>query len=169
MAALDASWDAFVHDEMHSGLESIRRHRLLEPKLVQEIERVIRAGQPASARATRRLIWGDVNFGNILVKEDGCVAGLIDFEGCLSGDPLATLGYAAAVHGPDPFFSQVLRAWPQRLAKEEDDLIAWYALLRALRLARYAHLPLPTGRPRDPLVHIVPGIIPALRRLATVS
>jgi aminoglycoside phosphotransferase (APT) family kinase protein len=168
VAARDASWDFFVHDAMRSGLVSIKHHSLLEWTFAGEIERVIRAGPPAPERATRRLVWGDVNFGNILVKEDGRIAGLIDFEGCLSGDPLATLGYAAAVHGPDPFFAKLRQAWPQALSDEEDDLIAWYALLRALRLARYAHLPLPTGRPRDPLIQIVPGIIPAVRRLATI-
>jgi hypothetical protein len=35
-----------------------------------------------------------------------------------------------------------------------------------LRLARYAHLPTPTGHPRDPLTHIFPGFLPALSALA---
>lgn len=166
MAAQNSSWDTFVEDAMCTGLASIKDHKLLEPSLTSEIERVIRAGAPTQASATQRLVWGDINFGNILVEEDGRVTGLIDFEGCLSGDPLATLGYAAAVHGTEPFFSTLRQAWPRTLSEDEENLVAWYTLLRALRLARYAHLPLPTGRPRDPLVHILPGIIPALRRLA---
>lgn len=164
MVARDASWDSFVDGAMRSGLLSICRNGLLEPTLAADIERVIRSGPPAPVRATGRLVWGDINFGNVIVDENGRVAGLIDFEGCLSGDPLATMGYVAAVHGTDPFFTQLRQAWPTPLSEEADDMIAWYALLRAVRLAIYAHLPLPTGRPRDPFVNIVPGIIPALRR-----
>lgn len=167
--AHDDSWDAFVRESMHSGLLSIRRHRLLEPALISDIERVVLAGPPAPPRMTGRLIWGDINFGNVLVKPDGHIAGLIDFESCLSGDPLATLGYTAAVHGTDPFFGLLLQARPYPLTEGEERLVAWYALLRALRLARYAHLPLPTGRPRDPLISIVPGILPALQRLTVTS
>lgn len=167
-AARNSSWDTFVEDAMFAGLVSIKNYKLLEPSLTSEIERVICAGPPAHASVTQRLIWGDINFGNILVNEDGRISGLIDFESCLGGDPLATLGYAAAIHGTEPFFSEFRQAWPQTLSVEEENLIAWYTLLRALRLACYAHLPLPTGRPRDPLVHIVPGIIPALRRLTAI-
>lgn len=165
MAARDTSWESFVDDAMRSGMLSIHRHDLLEPALAADLERVIRSGAPAPIRAKRRLVWGDINFGNVIVGEDGRVAGLIDFEGCLSGDPLATIGYAAAVHGTDPFFALLRQALPTPLSEEAEDMVAWYALLRALRLAVFAHLPLPTGRPRDPFVNIVPGIIPALRRL----
>ncbi|MBU9224075.1 phosphotransferase family protein [Burkholderia multivorans] len=167
--ARDASWASFVSDSMSAGLLAVRRRQLLEPTVADEIERVMRAGPPALPCVTGRLVWGDINFGNILVEDDGSIAGLIDFEGCLSGDPMATLGYAAAVHGTDPFFVRLAQAWPLTLTEEQTALVDWYALLRALRLAPYVHLPLPTGRPRDPLISIVPGMIPALRRLAAIS
>lgn len=166
LTAKAASWSSFVEDAVYAGMEAIKQRMLLEPRLVKDIERVIRLGLPAFADSPQRLVWGDINFGNILVRADGNVAGLIDFEGCMSGDPLATIGYAAAVHGTDTFFSELQQAWPTSLSEEDYYLIAWYALLRALRLAPYAHLPLPTGRPRDPLIRIVPGIIPALQRIA---
>jgi aminoglycoside phosphotransferase (APT) family kinase protein len=163
-AGSDASWETFVRHSMYVGLDAIREHALLEPSLGSALERVVRAGPPASSRMTDRLVWGDINFENILVTERATVAGLIDFEGCLSGDPLATLGYCQAVHGPDPFFSMLLRAWPSsRTAR--DASVAWYALLRVLRLARYAHLALPTGLPRDPLIRIMPGIASAISTL----
>jgi len=161
-----ASWSSFVEDAMYAGMAAIKQHMLLEPQLINDIERVIHLGLPAFARAPQRLVWGDINFGNILVRADGHIAGLIDFEDCMSGDPLATIGYAAAVHGTNPLLSELQQAWPASLTKDDKYFIAWYALLRSLRLALYAHLPLPTGRPRDPLIRIVPGIIPALRRIA---
>jgi aminoglycoside phosphotransferase (APT) family kinase protein len=168
ISAHDIAWNLFVDQAMLTGLASIKDHGLLEVPLIRAIDDVVSRGKRGSASATQRLIWGDINFNNILVDEHGRVAGLIDFEGCLSGDPLATLGYAAAFHGTESFFAQLRSAWPDDLSKDQDDLIAWYTLLRAARLAKYAHLPLPTGRARDPLIQIVPGIIPALQRLTAI-
>lgn len=164
-SAFDTAWSAFVEHSMNVGLKAIRQHDLLTPSLLSALERAVRAGPPAPASATGRLVWGDINFENILVTEQGAVAGLIDFEGCLSGDPVATLGYCQAVHGPEPFFHMLLRAWPDVESIQDHARVAWYALLRALRLARYAHLALPTGRPRDPLIQIMPGVISAINTL----
>lgn len=163
-AGTGASWAIFVKHSMQLGLDAIREHALLEPALASGLERAVRAGPPASARGNGRLVWGDINFENILVSEQATIAGLIDFEGCLSGDPIATLGYCQAVHGLDPFFSALLHAWPKS-EPALDTRVAWYALLRSLRLARYAHLALPTGHPRDPLICIVPGLVSAISAL----
>lgn len=164
-AGHDTAWSTFVEHSMNVGLESIRQHALLAPSLLSTLERAVRAGPPAAASVTGRLVWGDINFENILVTKQGAVAGLIDFEGCLSGDPVATLGYCQAVHGPEPFFHMLLRAWSDAESNLDHAQVAWYTLLRALRLARYAHLALPTGRPRDPLIQIVPGIVSAINIL----
>ena len=163
-AAGETSWETFVTHSMKLGLDAVRKHALLAPSLASALERAVQAGPPAPVRLTGRLVWGDINFENILVTENATVAGLIDFEGCLSGDPLATLGYCHAAQGTSPFFRILLRVWPA-FVSERHAWVAWYALLRALRLARYAHLALPTGRPRDPLVRIVPGIVSAISTL----
>lgn len=164
IAGSAGSWSAFVRDSMRLGLDSVQKHSLLDSSLASALERAVLSGPPRSALATGRLVWGDINFENILVTERATVAGLIDFEGCLSGDPIATLGYCQAVHGQDSFFEMILRAWPE-YEPAHDAWVAWYSLLRALRLARYAHLALPTGHPRDPLICIVPGIISAIATL----
>lgn len=164
--AADDGWATFVEHSLSIGLNAVRQHRLLAEPLANDLSRVIQRGLLLNGRESRRLVWGDFNFGNILVGPDMRVAGLIDFEGCLSGDPLATLGYGYAMHGTDPFFDLLLGAWRPALSDEDRDLLALYAILRAMRLARYAHLPLPTGRPRDALIDIVPGLVPAVLRLA---
>lgn len=162
-AAHDVAWTAFVGQCMQAGLESVKRHALLPPSLTVVLERVLGKSPPEFTRPTGRLVWGDINFENILVNDEGTVSGLIDFEGCLSGDPLATLGYCKAVHGLNPFFEKLIDVWSAEVETEPDLVgVAWYALLRAMRLARYAHVALPTGRARDPLIRIVPGIVPAL-------
>lgn len=163
-SAHTSSWTDFVERCMDAGSTAVREHKLLPPGLTKSLDRVLKQGNPATYSSTNRLIWGDINFENILIS-DGLVSGLIDFEGCLSGDPRATIGYLMAVHGPEPFFNEVLRGWPYEIQSDDYQMFAWYALLRAMRLARFAHLPLPTGRPRDPLIEILPGIAPALQVL----
>lgn len=158
------SWTSFVQRSMRSGLNAIRENYLLEVSQINALERVLCAGPPDLVQVTDRLVWGDINFDNVLVSTLGAVVGFIDFEGCLSGDPLATIGYCQAIHGDNVFFQTVLEAFPETRSKRASWL-AWYALLRALRLARYAHLPLPTGRPRDPLKSIFPGMIAAIALL----
>ena len=158
-------WPDFVNNCMKLGLEAIHEHSLLPAPLIEMLDRVIRMGPPASYQLTNRLVWGDINYENILVSKHGDIAGLIDFEGCLSGDPLATLGYLQAAHGTTDFYERLLKAWPSALQLRDELMIAWYALLRVARLARYAHQPLPTGRPRDPLIEILPGLVRAIRML----
>lgn len=169
-AARDVAWSAFVRESMLAGLEAVHRNALLPPSLTAVLERVLEASPSVHGRSSSGLVWGDINFENVLVTHEGTIAGLIDFEGCLSGDPLATLGYCLAVQGPSQFFDQLAGAWLAAAGFAPDPVgMAWYALLRTMRLARYAHLPLPTGRSRDPLVDIVPGIVPALLLLDPAS
>lgn len=161
-AASDASWRGFVERSMRHGLQAIEHHALLAPDLATALRQTLASGPPVPLRETTCLVWGDINFQNILINPSGTIAGLIDFEGCLSGDPVATWGYAQAVHGTQPFFGLMMGAAQQAGLAQEIELVAWYALLRAMRLANYAHLALPTGRARDPFIQIVPGIVPAL-------
>ncbi|MDV5098425.1 aminoglycoside phosphotransferase family protein [Pseudomonas sp. LSJ-87] len=165
-AGKDPSWQSFVERSMNQGVKAIKTHKLLEESLITKTEQILSCTTLTPPHTLSRLVWGDINFGNILVGDDGRITGLIDFESCLSGDPLATLGYAAAAHGNAQFFSELLRLWPNLLSDREKNLIDWYTLLRSLRLACYAHQPLPTGHTRDPLIQILPGLVPALLRLA---
>lgn len=163
--ARDTDWQAFASRSFHTGLDAIETHALLPLPLRSALRSLPPLAPSSTAKHAHQLIWGDFNFGNILVAEDGSLAGLIDFEGCLSGDPIATLGYGFATHGQHNFFDQLLAAWPEALDQDALDAVAWYAVLRAMRIAIYAHLPLPTGRPRDPLLDILPGLLPAMHRL----
>ena len=165
-----ASWETFVEDAMSLGLDSVHRHRLLAPQILSDLEQVVRRGPPPERQqSAARMVWGDINFENILVASDGTLAGLIDFEGSLSGDPMATLGYALAAQGPSSFLGNVIATWPGFDAACDHAVVAWYGLLRAMRLAPYAHLPLPTGLPRDPLVKIFPGLTSAIETLRATA
>lgn len=163
--ATSSSWRSFVEGSIDLGLRAIKSQKLLEPSLTRKIELATSSKRLQLPILPQQLIWGDINFENILVSGDGRVAGLIDFEGCLSGDHLATLGYAAAVHGTHSFFNQLRMSWITPISEDDSNLIDWYTLLRVMRLAPFAHLPLPTGRLRDKLVDIFPGVVPAIQRI----
>ena len=163
--ALDSTWDMFVEHSLRDGMKAVRKHSLLDKIMTIELQRIVNRGFPTCRQSKHSLVWGDINFENIIVDSTSRLAGLIDFESCLSGDPLATLGYCFAAHGTETFCSKVLNAWPEPLGIQELRLVFFYAVLRSLRLACYAHLPLPTGYARDPLTSIFPGLIPALKKL----
>jgi aminoglycoside phosphotransferase (APT) family kinase protein len=163
--APDASWLEFVNACCQSGLQALKKHALLDDSQIRELEVVVTRTGRLLHRSKPQLVWGDISFDNVLVAPSGRVAGLIDFEGCLGGDGLATLGYCFAIHGNQPFCAALNDAWPAPLALDDRQRVFFYAILRGLRLAPYAHQPLPTGYPRDPLTRIFPGLVPALSML----
>jgi aminoglycoside phosphotransferase (APT) family kinase protein len=165
LAARDRSWSAFVRECIAIGIDVVRRSALVDPQVAELLGAAAERAQRAHYPEASRLVWGDINFENILVDASGQVTGLLDFESCLSGEPLATLGYCSAVHGNQAFCRELLQAWPDELDESQQERVVLYAILRVLRLARYAHLPLPTGYARDPIVAIFPGLLPALSML----
>jgi aminoglycoside phosphotransferase (APT) family kinase protein len=168
--ATHQSWQAFVRNSIEAGKLALRRYSLVNGEIADLLDVVLDSVPVPDWSATPRFVWGDIAFDNILVDPQGRIAGFIDFESCMSGDPLATLGYCLAMHGDHSFCATLLDTWPG-IDHEGRDRICFYAILRALRLAPYAHKPLPTGRPRDALTAIYPGLLPALsalqRRLAS--
>ena len=167
-AAAHPSWRAFVNRSFDAGMASLARNRLVDASSLYRLRRLVERVRRIEDWRPRQLVWGDIRFENILVSTSGRLAGLIDFESCLSGDPLATLGYCFAAHGTDPWCGLLLGAWPETLDAASRERILFYAILRALRLAPYAHRRLPTGQPRDPLPQIFPGLMLALDTLTNV-
>lgn len=166
-AADHRSWVEFVRESSRSGLSALRKHRLLDESLIEQIVSLLNATDRFRIPDDNCLVWGDINFTNILVDSSGHLTGLVDFESCLSGDPTATIGYCFAAHGNQPFCAMMVDRWSDRIGRAQRDLVLFYAIVRSLRLARYAHRALPTGRSRDPLCEIFPGLQLAIRKLAT--
>lgn len=166
VTAHNCSWESFVEHSMRAGLDAVRQHAMLDSARVDQLSRIVDRGVKGQARFNNRLIWGDINFSNIVIDANNRVAGLIDFESCLSGDPLATLGYFFAAQGHNFLLAEILRMWPEKLSEQGRETMLIYSLLRALRLARFAHLPLPTGYARDPLNEIFPGMKYAIDELS---
>lgn len=165
-SATDSSWRAFVNRSFDAGMLALAQNRLIDSFSLGRLHGLVERARHVEDWRRCQLVWGDIGFGNILVGPTGRFAGLIDFESCLSGDPLATLGYCFAAHGNDPLCVALLDTWPEALDNAARERILFYSILRALRLAPYADRPLPTGHPRDPLLQIFPGVKLALDMLA---
>jgi aminoglycoside phosphotransferase (APT) family kinase protein len=164
--ARDSSWRAFVTRSVDAGLAATTRNSLLDPAAILTLNILGDRIKSLSIDGDSALVWGDINFDNILVDDAGRLAGLIDFESCLAGDPVATLGYCIAAQGFEPMCFELLDAWSRPMAGDLRHRILSYVILRGLRLASYAHRPLPTGHPRDPLDQIFPGLMPAIAELS---
>ena len=100
------------------------------------------------------LIWSDFSSDNIIVDEYGKLAGFIDFEGLLSGDPILGIGYMYAHETNLDLISKLMNAFGITLNSER---IAFYSLIRWCRLMPYQHLPLLNGEEREPLRKFLPN------------
>jgi len=163
--AAGTSWRAFVKRSFETGIDALQQSRLIDSASLVRLREFLKCDVDSQSC---QLVWGDISFANIIVDSTGHLAGLIDFESSLSGDPLATLGYCFACHGNHPFWETRIQRWPQALDDTERERILFYALLRGLRLAPYLDRPSPTGQPRDPLFEIFPGFELAIETLTTL-
>ena len=161
-AALYSSWQDFLHESFAQGIESARRHSLLEPETIDRLQATVPKIRNAKLETPSVLTWGDITTENIIVDDDNRPVGLLDFEGALAGDYLLNLGYCLARFHQNPFFESLVRAWPVEPAAPQWFRIKLYAILRAMRIVKFAHQPLPTGHPRMPLERLLPGFAWAL-------
>lgn len=163
LCAASENWHEFVLSAFKVGTDAIVRGQLLPPSLFSSAQ-VVRYAEQKLGNARPQLTWLDVGLGNIII-ENRTLAGLIDFEGCLSGDPLMMLGYTVAAHGKSYFAQCLIRAWAEIHGEDVQrisDRINLYVLLRIMRVAPYAHIPLPTGAQRTPLLTFFRGLESAL-------
>ena len=163
------SWSEFLEQTCHTGIVSARRYGLFSERDICNLESLLPELTSLPPLQSGRLVWGDISLENLIVEKDGSIAGILDFEGALSGDHLVNLGFCHARCYGTGFFEALIRAWPERFSEDQQRNIKLYSLLRALRLAKFAHLPLPTGVPSDRIINVLPGFGPALYDLLDTS
>lgn len=159
------SWEAFVTESFAEGLRSLTAHQLVERDLIDRLERIAgRLGRLIDPE-TGRLVWVDCNPENVLVGDRDALAGVVDLESVLVGDPLMPLGACHARFSGDAYFQTLVRAWPEAPSEGAWRRIHLLSILRALRVAAYGRQPLPTGQHRAALVEVFPGLREAAARL----
>lgn len=95
----------------------------------------------------KQLVWSDFSMDNIIISPNGHLAGFIDWEGLMAGDPLLGVGYLLA-HETTTFAEDIMK-YPEY--KKHRQIINFYAVLRYIRLYPYLKEALPNGTPRDPI------------------
>jgi len=159
-------WSDFVVPSLEAGLERLRAGAVLPKVGIRQLERIAGLAHEVEPGARGGLAWGDVSPENILIREDGSLAGLIDFEGVLSADARLTFGYAYARFYGSDLLAQLLESSGRASDAGWLRAVRFHAVLRGLRLLRHAGQPLPTGHPRMPLTDVLPGFVPAFEALA---
>jgi aminoglycoside phosphotransferase (APT) family kinase protein len=160
-----ASFEEFVESALLEGVYNARRHHLLPTNCLDKLENLRGKLGGLVREAPGVLAWGDIALDNILVNDRDSLAGLVDFEGALSGEPLLNLGYCYSRYGPNTFFETLKDNWLRPLNEADVRRIDLYAVLRALRLLKFAHEPLPYGQARTPITELLPGFPLALQGL----
>jgi aminoglycoside phosphotransferase (APT) family kinase protein len=165
-AAQFDSWFRFMDTSFAEGISAARSHQSLPEESITGLEEIRQRlklfGQPRRCG----LAWGDMLTDNILVHEDGSLAGIVDFEGTLAADSWLNLGYCYAAYGSSGFFRDLKDAWLRPITPDNLDRVQLYAVLRGVRIVKFAHQPLPAGHPREPLEKTFPGFGIAVESLA---
>lgn len=160
------SWQAFIQRSFTEGISVAKQYNLLTSKMITNLKIAARELEQFPVQRPSGLAWGDISPDNILIGPHRRSIGLLDFEGVLAADILLNLGYCYARYHETDFFKSIVCAWPNRLTNDHWRKIELYAILRALRIFKYAHQPLPTGHPRTPIEQLLPGFQSALKKLS---
>jgi len=117
------------------GLSSVSRTTLLLaaadrviPKIPSNMQRDVRRWRESFRERDHRkvVIHGDLWYGNILIRESGCLSGVVDFDDTSIGDPAWDL--ATQLHLGRRFTKLVLDAYPLEKATMLERAEALFAL-----------------------------------------
>jgi aminoglycoside phosphotransferase (APT) family kinase protein len=168
-AARFDSWLRFMDTSFAEGISAAQDHQSLPEALITGLKEIRQHLEFFNENEGGRsgLAWGDILTDNILVHDDGSLAGIVDFEGALAAESWLNLGYCYAACGPNGFFQDLKDAWSGSIAPVAFDRVELYAVLRGVRIAKFAQPPLPAGRPRAPLERTFPGFAIAVESLSS--
>ena len=99
------------------------------------------------------LVWSDFSMDNIIVDEDGHLAGFVDFEGLMAIDSTLGIGYMQAHENNSDFSRRIIDQ-----IHVNKEIVDFYALLRYLALLPQAYKNLPNGTKRQPIESYLPYI-----------
>lgn len=150
------NWNAYLKQEIINGFSylnklsilSTNEIQLLQSYMLDYIKRIV-CSQP-------QLIWSDFKLDNIIINKKH-FAGFIDFEGCMGGDPILSLGYLFARSGNDRFYHLIENNFKKYFSFDFEHVV-FYSIFRLLRLAKFLDKPLPTGIKREPVLSYFNGM-----------
>jgi aminoglycoside phosphotransferase (APT) family kinase protein len=156
----------FFHRSMTRGIERAKETRVLPESTILSMQDLLDTAGPDVMRFDGQLAWGDLAPSNILIDQHNRLTAIVDFESTLALDHALSLGYLLAMSPDDPLIPLLLDEGARRDFAFDNRKIRLCAVLRAARMARFAHQPLPSGTLQRPIETILPG---ALRSLADLT
>lgn len=158
------SWQRYLENVIKRGEMPLSKHNLLEYKTIHRLmgHGLVSFGEHFSS-VSSVLVWLDLSVDNIIIDDDK-VAGLIDFESIVYGDPIMSLGFLYAKEGSSQFFLELKNCLRKHMIFN-DDLINFYALIRLFRIAPYLSQKLPSGEERRPVREFFQGVDEIYRKI----
>jgi hygromycin-B 4-O-kinase len=87
------TWPEFLEKSATRHMEYLREQRLITQEEEAKIKRFFSQRAPSLSKEESRLVHRDIQVENIMADEEGNVAGVLDFETCIAGDPAYDLAY----------------------------------------------------------------------------
>jgi aminoglycoside phosphotransferase (APT) family kinase protein len=160
------SWAEFMETSLSEGISDAARHGSLPLEVIRQVDSIRASLKCFDPPERPTLAWGDILTNNLLIDKGESLVGIVDFEGTLAAEHALNLGYCRAAYGLSAQLSRYLMEASEGKLEPDPDRLNLYTVLRGVRVARFAHLPLPTGHRRRPVVTLFPGVHPAARALA---
>lgn len=143
------SWSNFLESELLKAKNNLeKKGDSLKVRVAQGMINFLKAIHVDKGH----LVWSDFSTQNIIVR-DKHLAGFIDIEGLMAGDPLLGLGYLIAHEGQSDLVRRLFRCYN---IKGKEQTIDFYAVLRFMRLCPYLDDKLPNGTEREPISTYLP-------------
>jgi aminoglycoside phosphotransferase (APT) family kinase protein len=165
-AAAETRASEFIDGSIKSCIESCAKTHALDDVALSRLAALAGAGAYIWQKFDGALGWGDLSASNIIVNDSNRLAGLVDFEGTFALHCALSVGYLYAMQPEDPLYAAVLDEFRRASAELDDDTVDFCAVLRAIRMARYAGQELPTGVQQGKIFEVLPGAAIALAGLA---
>ena len=151
-----SSWQIFLLDALDRGTRYLSAIEELDQTTIDVLLDFVQKKISLVHIEKNCLVWSDFSPGNIIINHNH-LAGFVDFEGCVSGDPLMALGYLFAIEGHSYFFEAVMTGYKKYFSVSYEQVI-FYTLIRLFRLSKYFTHSFPTGISRDPLLAYFKGV-----------
>ncbi|GIW42662.1 MAG: acyl-CoA dehydrogenase [Candidatus Binatia bacterium] len=140
--------EAYIERQLRRWRTQWEKSKTRELPLMEEVHRELERRIPPQVGAC--VVHGDYRIGNMLVRPDGTIAAVLDWELCTLGDPLADLGYLLndwtapgetvlgssrpAAAGGFPSREEILRLYAQKTGRDVSR-IGYYRAFQSWRLA----------------------------------
>lgn len=157
-------WE-FVRRSLAGGIENAARNNVIDETSAARLRRVLESSRPDVERFDGALAWGDLAPANILLDREDRLAGLVDFESSFVLDGALSAGYFFAMDPAHPLLQGLLEAGKAADFGFQDIRLKLCAVLRAARMAKFAHRSLPMGAAQRPIASLLPGAMQALGEL----